>query len=143
MSTWLALLIYVIGFFVVGIPMGIWSLRVWKKRRSDFASFLLFPATTLIKNVGCDIKREEFMLKPPRQTTLHSFDIEDGDDARHECARYIVLTALLWPIRASYLALAWLIGAIVTLLISILYAFSMLTDRCAELLLRCRRCIRI
>lgn len=87
MWLWISFLVYIIGIFLLGIPMAIKSIRVWRDFDEGIWGFVLFPFTTIDGEVG------------NRKTLLIS--ITDNADQK-KYRRYIIFSAMFWPVRICW-----------------------------------------
>src|SRR3989338_5405994 len=92
--------IYVLGMFTIGLPMGIWSLKVQKRRfwenptRSFLLNFALFPETTRYS-----ITTPTEIISPPSLPFIDNHGTPWSDRAEDVLnrGRYVTLTMLVWP----------------------------------------------
>lgn len=101
---------YAAGFVLIGVPLAMWSLRTWRNRngKKNRALAFLFPMNCF--TLGERALRQGIGTYECGEGLLHSMVTESellnsayDADARHACARYVFVSALLWPIRFSYL----------------------------------------
>lgn len=107
--------VYVAGIFLIGLPMGKKSLRIWEKDfrlgggSGGFWGHMLFPLSSWGKGVG-------------RSRDLPLMDEVDFDN-KESRQQYIGLTGILWPIRLLWdvfiLIICGLVFLICTITVSI------------------------
>lgn len=118
----LLLLVYVVGVFVIGIPMGFWSIRLWRKRngKKNPSFAFLFPLNyygvgylALEQGYGTYERGESLLRLMVSESALLNSVYESNTDAQLICARYVFVSALAWPLRCVYLVVAWILATIV------------------------------
>lgn len=97
---WGIITTYVIGMFVIGYPMGLYSLKVWKHNPhgSSFAEQILFPFIYYNMTNPKDISKAGLLAD-----MLQTSSALEKDD-RTALMQYVFWTMLLWPIRFMYLS---------------------------------------
>ncbi|OGZ11995.1 MAG: hypothetical protein A2942_01815 [Candidatus Lloydbacteria bacterium RIFCSPLOWO2_01_FULL_50_20] len=148
----LLLVLYVAGFFLIGIPMGIYSLRVWRRSdKNQVLSFLLFPCHRFAEFVdhgqryvgvyqnACPWGMLVHMLS---EHDILNASCKEDTCAQLKCARYVMATAIVWPLRVAYLSIAAVIAGVVLVLVLVYRAYNLLFDLVDKLLLRCMPRVR-
>ena len=109
------LFFYVVGIFVVGIPMSKKSIKVWQKNHTSgdhrFWEYVLFPGSASDDRIGHD-----------SMTFIHDYDFGD-ENARRD---YIGISATLWLFR-----LLW--NVFVLAVLGILAIFSLIPKTIGKL----------
>lgn len=113
------LVVYVVGMFFIGLPMGRWSLRAWQDPTNHHIALNhLFPMTT-----GTKSERELKFMNVPSSVSFH-FDPEDTweslatDGGRSLVGQYLLLQMVFWPVR-----LAWVLGWLIIEALGFLFLF--------------------
>ncbi len=128
---------YVLGMFVVGFPMGLWSLRAWKDPSRKILSFMLFPFATFLGDVGKEYPTSGL----PAAIwwygcTKHSVLAGDSDEDCGKRAAYTSATMFFWPLRVCSLVFLYCIAGPVL-------SFVLLSSIVKSCLLMCKKCIRV
>lgn len=118
------LVIYVLGYWLIGLPMARKGLEVWKRSyptgsNGGFWGFILFPVMSSEGNVG-SICQSTFLM-----STIGSFDLfscweNERLEAEH---KYITASAAFWPSRIAFNLIAMAVMTVLGLLGLVLMAF--------------------
>lgn len=135
--------IYVLGMFAIGLPMGIWSLKVQKRRfwenptRSFLLNFALFPETTRYS-----ITTPTEIIYPPSLPFIDNHGTPWSDRAEDVLnrGRYVTLTMLCWPGRILWNVV---VGPICVFLLGCYFVGNVVPTLGARALSKCRRCLEI
>ncbi|OGZ08762.1 MAG: hypothetical protein A3D65_02490 [Candidatus Lloydbacteria bacterium RIFCSPHIGHO2_02_FULL_50_13] len=147
MSTfWLLFAVYIIGAIVIGVPMGIGSLRAWTDpHKHRELSFLLFPTYTLDDATGVRWKASQWgmLVNMVSEHELSCAFYSEDVAEKLACARYVVANAIIWPIRLAYLLMIHVFIGVVFGLLYICLGCNYLLDLAGKLLLWCKYCVRL
>lgn len=140
--TWLYVVAaYIAGTFVVGYPMGYFSLKVWKEPHRTVLSFLLFPGATMEEEVGKPRRKYDASLKLITILDITQFVLlHESDDHLRLRAQYIFATMLLWPIRLLFNTVFVFIVGLVVL---IAWCIATFVSQGSRTLFLCKRCLKI
>jgi hypothetical protein len=104
---------YIIGYFLIGVPMAFWSMNAWRKRngKKNPALVFLFPFNCL--NLGKNALSQGIGTYECGESLLHSMVSEtELSNALYDansglaCARYVFVSAFTWPLRLPYLVVS-------------------------------------
>ncbi len=95
---WVILTTYFIGMFIIGYPMGYFSIKVWKYYSDGYSLLrnLLFPIASKDKKITNIDDASDFT-----EAFQLGKALKNNDD--FALMRYVIWTMLLWPIRFLYL----------------------------------------
>lgn len=96
---WVIVTTYIVGMFVIGYPMGYYSLKAWKYYPESYSlgRKLLFPIASKNKKITSIDDASDFTGGFRLNKALEHND-------KFVLMRYIFTTMLLWPVRFSYLS---------------------------------------
>lgn len=145
--TWLIVCVgYLLGMFVVGFPMGYFSLRAWKHPERKFFSFWFFPSKTLFGKgfgeVGTPLMREG---KHEDRTLMDILEISLADLSDETPAQikkratYVAITMFIWPLRILFNLVMMCVAVPLVTILLICNAHKPLV----ACLLRCKSCLRV
>lgn len=144
---WAIVTTYIVGMFVIGYPMGYYSLKAWKYYPESYSlgRKLLFPIASKNKKITNIDEASDF-------TEAFQLDkaLKNNDD--FTIMKYVIWTMLLWPIRFLYLlsfhtlALLWYTIVFIAkyilcpLLNAVGWILSTIVNHSAKGFLVCKKC---
>lgn len=113
--------VYIVGLFIIGLPMGIWSLDVWKSpHQSSTLGKMLFPISATMGQIGED---GHSLYETPWLIHLLDIHIALIVGNRFIINTYIAIQMIIWPLRLTYIILIHLLSFLLILVLLIFGLF--------------------
>lgn len=133
---------YIAGMFIVGIPLGVWSLKVWKNPKNyPILKNILFPIKGIIHNAVGEVTTVRCRHMYYEETKLLFFTPHVARAIRQKdeevLKKYIHQTMQWWPYRVT-----WIVFSVPVLLF--IYKPILLFNKVTMIVLnRCKKCTDI
>lgn len=113
------LAVYVLGMFLIGLPIAILSLDVWRyPTLYPRIGKILFPDIAVFGNIGRrDLRQYHPEDIPPTMRWLRVDQVIMHDNSRSVLEKYKLVQMMLWPLRLTFIIIINLLFFIFTLFV--------------------------